>query len=159
MIVKFTLNGTTVFIDANPGERLVHILRRRYSLLGSREGCLSGRCGACTILLNGAPVPSCIIPIFQVQDAEVITIEGFRTEEDYEDIERGFREAGVTTCGFCDAGKILTAHAILTAYQRPSREEIKAMFGGNICRCTNIDDLVAGVKNAANIRRKKYHGK
>ncbi len=159
MIVKFNLNGATVFIDANPGERLVHILRRRYSLLGSREGCLSGRCGACTVLFNGSPIPSCIVPVFQVQDGTIVTIEGFRSEEDYADIERGFLEAGVTTCGFCDAGKILTAHAILQAYPRPSKDEIKDMYGGNVCRCTNIDDLVAGVKNASNIRRKRYHAK
>ncbi len=158
MIVKFSLNGSTVFIDSNPGERLVHILRRRYGLLGSREGCLSGRCGSCTVLLNGTPVPSCVIPIFQVHDAEVTTIEGFREDEGYPDIERGFLEAGVTTCGYCDAGKILTAHAILSAFQRPSKEEIKEMYGGTVCRCTNIDDLVAGVKNAALIRRKRHHG-
>ena len=75
MIVRFNLNGATVFIDANPGERLVHILRRRYNLLGSREGCLSGRCGACTVLFNGSPIPSCIVPVFQVQDGTIVTIE------------------------------------------------------------------------------------
>jgi len=159
MIVKFTLNGNTVFIDANPGERLVYILRRRYGLLGSREGCLSGRCGSCMVLLNGVPVPSCIIPIFQVHDAEITTIEGFRDGDDFADIEKGFLEAGVTTCGYCDSGKILTAHAILAANQRPTKEEIKEAYGGNVCRCTNIDDLVAGVKNAAIILRKRHHGK
>lgn len=159
MIVKFTLNGTTVFIDANPGERLIHILRRRFSLSGSREGCLSGRCGSCTVLMNGNPVPSCLVPIFQVHDAEVVTIEGFTREEDYADIAEGFKSAGVTTCGYCDAGKILTAHAILNAFPRPSREEILEMYGGNLCRCTNADELVAGVKAAAILRRKRHHGK
>lgn len=159
MIVKFTLNGATVFIDANPGERLVHILRRRFSLSGSREGCLSGRCGACTVLMNGNPIPSCLVPIFQVQDTAIVTIEGFANEEDCADITEGFRSAGVATCGYCDAGKILTAHAILNAYPRPTRDEIKEMYGGNLCRCTNIEDLVAGVKAAAVLRRKRSHGK
>lgn len=158
MIVKFTLNGSTVFIDANPGERLVHILRRRYGLKGSREGCLSGRCGSCTVLLNGNPVPSCIIPVFQVHDAEVTTIEGFMQEEDYRDIEEGFRSAGVTTCGFCDAGKILTAHGILNEHPRPTKEEIKEMYSGNLCRCTNVEELIAGVKAAAAIRRRRRNG-
>jgi aerobic carbon-monoxide dehydrogenase small subunit len=159
MIVPFELNGAMVYIDTNPAERLVHILRQRYHLTGSKEGCLSGRCGSCTVLMNGKPVPSCIVPAFQVRNATIETIEHFRNGDACRDILEGFKAAGVVTCGFCDAGKILIADAILRTDERPSKEDIKAMYSGNLCRCTSIDDLVEGVRQAAIIRRKRENAK
>jgi carbon-monoxide dehydrogenase small subunit len=148
-----------VYIDSNPGERLVHILRRRFSLLAAKEGCLSGRCGSCMVLLNGKPVPSCVVPVFQIRNSSIVTLEHFSTTPEYRDVMEGFANAGVSMCGFCDAGKILIAHAIVSADTRMSKDEIKAMFAGNMCRCTNVDDLVAGVKNAIAIRRKRTNAK
>jgi carbon-monoxide dehydrogenase small subunit len=159
MIIPFELNGNMVYIDSNPGERLVHILRRRFSLLAAKEGCLSGRCGSCMVLLNGKPVPSCVVPVFQIRNSSIITLEHFSTTPEYRDVMEGFANAGVSMCGFCDAGKILIAHAIVSADTRMSKDEIKAMFAGNMCRCTNVDDLVAGVKNAIAIRRKRTNAK
>jgi len=159
MIIPFELNGSKVYADSNPGERLVHILRHRFGLLGAREGCLAGRCGSCMVLLNGNPVPSCIVPIFQVRNASVVTIEEFSKSDDYRDVIEGFDLAGVSMCGFCNTGKLLVAHAILERNLRPQRDEIKAAFVGNICRCTSVDDLVVGVKNAATIRRKRKNVK
>lgn len=159
MIIPFELNGRMVYIDSNPGERLVHILRRRFKLISSKEGCMSGRCGSCMVLVNNSPIPSCIIPVFQVRNCAVITLEQFSKTEDYQDIIEGFRTAGVSMCGFCNAGKILVTHSILSADLRPSKETIKEMFSGNMCRCTSIDDLVVGVKNAGAIRRKRQNVK
>lgn len=159
MIIPFELNGTVVYNDSNPGERLVHILRRRFNLLGSKEGCLSGRCGSCMVLMNGNPVPSCIVPVFQARNASIVTIEEFKKTEECADVLAGFELAGVTMCGFCDSGKILIAHAILQGDLRPTKEIIREMFSGNLCRCTSIDDLVTGVKNAATIRRKRLNVK
>ena len=159
MIIPFELNGKTVYIDSNPGERLVHILRRRFGLLSMKEGCLSGRCGSCMVLMNGTPVPSCIIPVFQVRNAEIVTLEEFSKTADCRDIEEGFASAGVTMCGFCNAGKILIAHSILNGNLRPAKEEIREMFSGNMCRCTSMDELVAGVKNAASLRRTRQNVK
>jgi carbon-monoxide dehydrogenase small subunit len=159
MIIPFELNGNMVYIDSNPGERLVHILRRRFSLLAAKEGCLSGRCGSCMVLLNGKPVPSCVVPVFQIRNSSIVTLEHFSTTPEYRDVMEGFANAGVSMCGFCDAGKILIAHAIVSADTRMSKDEIKAMFAGNMCRCTNVDDLVAGVKNAIAIRRKRTNAK
>jgi len=159
MIIPFELNGTVVYNDSNPGERLVHILRRRFNLLGSKEGCLSGRCGSCMVLMNGNPVPSCIVPVFQARNATIVTIEEFSKTPECADVLAGFDLAGVAMCGFCNAGKILIAHAILQADLRPTKEHIRDMFSGNLCRCTSIDDLVTGVKNAATIRRKRLNVK
>lgn len=159
MIIPFELNGHQVYIDANPGERLVQILRRRFNLLAAREGCLSGRCGSCTVLMDGNPVPSCIMPVFEVRNASIVTLEAFSLTEDYRDIMEGYRESGAIMCGFCNAGKIFIAHAILSSNPRPTSDEIRRMFSGNICRCTCIEDLVDGVKLAGALRRKRQNVK
>lgn len=153
MIIPFELNHNAVYVDTNPGERLVHILRRNFNLLAAKEGCLSGRCGSCMVLMNDNPVPSCIVPVFQVRNASIITLEHFSQTGDCDDILQGFDAAGVSMCGFCNAGKIFIAHMILQANLRPAKEDIKEAFSGNMCRCTNIEDLITGVKNAASIRR------
>ncbi len=159
MIIPFELNGERVLIDTNPGERLVRILRGRFGLLDSKEGCLSGRCGSCMVLMDGKPIPSCLVPVFQVKDASIQTLESFRKTAECADVIEGFKAAKVSMCGFCDAGKILIAHAAIERYPRPTEAEIRAMYSGSICRCTSIEDLVAGVKNAANIRRRRIDAK
>jgi len=154
-MIPFELDGDLMFIDSNPGERLLHILRNRYSKFSAKEGCLSGSCGSCTVLMNGSPLPSCMIPVFQIRGASIITLEYFKTMVDYRDIEEGFASAKVEMCGYCDAGKILHAHALLEKTLRPTSEEIRECFAGNACRCTSIEDLIAGVKTAAVLRRKR----
>lgn len=159
MIISFELNASNVYIETNPGERLVHVLRQKFKLLGAKEGCLSGRCGSCMVLMDGQPIPSCIVPIFQVKNHSIITIEHFMKTDDYRDISDGFDTAGVSMCGYCNTGKIFIAHTILLASLRPLKEDIREMFSGNLCRCTNIEDLVAGVKNSGANRRKRQNVK
>lgn len=159
MVIPFELNGTMVSADFNPGERLVQILRRTFGLLGTKEGCLSGRCGSCMVLMNNKPLPSCIVPVFQIQNASIVTLENFSKTEDYQDIMQGFETAGVLMCGYCNAGKIFIAQTILSGNLRPIKEEIREMLSGNMCRCTSIEDLVTGVKNAGSIRRKRLNVK
>ncbi len=156
MIIPFVLNGDLVYIDANPGERLVHILRRRFSLLSAREGCNSGRCGSCMVLMNDQPVPSCLVPVFQVKNNPVVTLEHFSKTDEYRDIIAAFNEAGISMCGFCNAGKIFITHTLIRENPRPTNEEIRAMFSGNMCRCTDIEDLITGVRKAA-VRRRRRH--
>lgn len=153
MIIPFELNGNAVYVDTNPGERLVHILRRKFNLLGTKEGCLSGRCGSCMVLMNDSPVPSCIVPVFQARNTSIVTLEHFSGTGDCDDIVQGFEAAGVSMCGFCNAGKIFIAQMILSANLRPPKEEIKEAYSGNMCRCTSIEDIMTGVKNAGAIRR------
>lgn len=155
MIVTFELNGKTVYTDANPGERLVHILRKLFNLLSAKEGCLSGRCGSCTVLFDGNPVPSCIIPVFHAHQANIVTIEAFSRTADYADIATGFHSAGVQLCGFCDAGKIFAAHSLLQKNTRPSKDEIKSHFALTACRCSGIEEIITGIKYAGELRRKR----
>ena len=155
MIIPFELNGETVYADSNPGERLVHILRTRFHLLSPKESCLTGRCGSCMVLMNGDPVHSCILPVFQVRNASIVTLESFSLTHDYADIIEGFEIAGVNMCGFCNAGKIFITHTLLDHNTRPSTVEIREQFSGILCRCTAIEELIAGVKKAGTIRRKR----
>jgi len=159
MIIPFELNGKAVYIDSNPGERLVHILRKNFKLLESKESCLTGRCGSCMVLVGDNPVPSCIVPVFQVRNMSIVTIEGFRETDDYDDIIKGFAAAGVTMCGFCNAGKILIAHTILTSDTRATKDIVKGHFSGNMCRCTDLESLIEGVLQSGNIRRKRQNVK
>lgn len=155
MIIPFFLNGEKIFLDARASDRLVHILRQRFDLTETKESCCSGRCGACTVLMNGIPVPSCIVPAFQIRNAEIVTLSHFQKTEDHQDIQKGFKDAGVTMCGFCNAGKILTAHSIISTYAKPNKQEIKEALSGIVCRCTNIEDLIQGIQKAALYRRKR----
>ncbi len=156
MIIPFTLNGEKIYLDARAGDRLIHILRHRFDLTESKESCCSGRCGACTVLMNGVPVSSCIIPSFQIRNSEIITLSHFQKTEEYQDIKKGFEDAGVTMCGFCNAGKILTAHAVISTYVKPGKNDIRERLSGIICRCTDIEDLIQGIQKAAAYRRKRH---
>ena len=106
MRISFTLNGTAIQIEAAANERLLHVLRREFSLFSLKSSCLNGQCGSCTLLMNGQPVPSCLIPVFKAEGSEIITLEYFKNTEDYKIINAGFEQAGIEMCGFCDAGKI-----------------------------------------------------
>jgi carbon-monoxide dehydrogenase small subunit len=158
MTIGFILNGEDVTIQTEANFRLVDILRQNFHLLGAKEGCLGGRCGACSIFYNGRVVPSCMIPVFMAQGNEVITIEGFALTEEYQDIAGGFAQAGVKTCGYCDTAKILAAESFLAAHPRPEEDEILAAFDGTLCRCTEPDELARGVMAAAEIRRRRIYG-
>jgi carbon-monoxide dehydrogenase small subunit len=155
----FILNGEDVVAKADAERRLVDILRNNFKLLGAREGCLSGVCGSCSVIFNNRVVPSCLIPAFRIRGSEIITIEGFSQTDEYQDIQEGFSRAGVETCGFCDAGKILSVETLLERNLRPSREEILAGFQGVKCRCTEPDSLIEGVLAAWDIRQRRLYGR
>jgi len=159
MILSFILNEKPIHLDANPSERLVHILRHRFKLLAAKDGCLTGRCGACMILLDGKPVPSCLLPVFQIKNCTVETLEFFKQKPEYDDIKQGFQQARIDLCGFCDAGKILLAHDLLEKISRPTREDIYLHFSGAQCQCTEIFALAEGIHKAAELRRRRLHAK
>lgn len=158
MEISFNLNEKQVSLNINPTDRLVHVLRDQ-GLLLSKEGCLSGKCGACMVLLNDKPVPSCIIPVFKVQDARVITLEKFMETKYYQDIQQGFAKSHVELCGFCNAGKIFVTHYFLSENIKPSRPIVKQFFSGNLCRCTSFEELYAGIKQAGIIRRNREYAR
>jgi carbon-monoxide dehydrogenase small subunit len=159
MTIGFILNGEDVVIKAEANQRLLDILRDSFKMTAAKGGCLSGNCGACSVIFNGDVVPSCLIPAYHIWGSEIITLEGFSQTEEYRDIITGFSQGGVENCGYCDAGKILAAAALLEKTSRPSRQEIMAAFKGIICRCTEPGSLAAGVLAAADIRQRRLYGR
>ena len=159
MTIGFILNGEDVIVRCEANIRLVDILREQFGLFGAKAGCLTGKCGFCTVIFNGSVINACLIPAFRLRDGEVITIEGFSQTNEYQDIVAGFTRANLQSCGFCDTGIILNAGALLEKNERPSRREILDAFNGIRCRCTDPDKLVEGMENAVEIRRWRLYGR
>jgi len=159
MTIGFILNGEDVVVRTNAENRLVDILRGTFNLLGTKSGCRIGQCGVCSVIFNGNVVKSCLIPAFKIWDSEIITIEGFSQTDEYQDIIRGFAEAGVDNCSFCNTGKILTAESLLSRKPRPTKEEILAAYSGIRCRCTDPESLVRGVTAITEYRRRRLYGR
>ena len=149
MEISFVLNNKKVKVDVNPTTRLLDVIRDNFSLKGTKEGCGEGECGACTVLVNNEPYNSCLTPIINVLDKEVITIEGFRETEAYKVIADAFSEMGGSQCGFCTPGMILATYAVLRVNSNPTEEEIRDALSGNLCRCTGYQAIVNAVKIAS----------
>jgi len=137
--MKFTLNGATKDVTSHPMTRLMDVLRVECGLTGTKEGCGEGECGACTVLVNGAPVCSCLVPVAQVEDADVLTIEGLNGEHPLQQL---FMNEVGAQCGICTPGMILTA---LTLGLTPTLDEIKTTLAGNLCRCTGYSAIYRAV--------------
>lgn len=139
---------------------LADFLRDPLGLTGTHLGCEHGVCGACTILVDGDPVRSCLILAVQADGAAVTTIEGLGEEEEMSAVQRGFFEAHSFQCGFCTPGFVVTAHALLVENPSPTREEIREALSGNICRCTGYQSIVDGVEAAAVLagEERQIHG-
>lgn len=157
MTLGFILNGEDVSARVRSSDRLSDILRERFGLLGVRSDCRSGRCGRCLVFLDGRLVPSCLVPAFRARGAEVVTIEGFAQTDEYQDIVEGFAQAGVETCGFCEAAKIMAAAALLERSTRPTREETLERLSAAPCRCTDPETLVKAVQAAAERRARRLY--
>ena len=158
MTIGFILNGEDLVLETRAETRLVDILRNNFGLLGTKAGCYTGQCGACSVMFNELVVKACLVPAFRVRNSEIVTIEGFSQTDEYHDIVRGFIEAGLENCGFCNTGKILTAEALLGRNRNPSRSEILSAFSGIKCRCTEPEELVMSVMKSAEYRRRRFHG-
>ncbi|MCL2602329.1 MAG: 2Fe-2S iron-sulfur cluster-binding protein [Treponema sp.] len=159
MNIAFVLNGEDVSIDADGEVRLVDILRNSFNLAGTKSGCRTGKCGACSVLFNGDVVKSCLVPVFKIRGSEIITIEGFSKTDEYKDIARAMADAGVHSCGFCESGKIMAMAALVSRDTHPVKNDILAGFSGIRCRCTDPDALVRAAVAAIEYRRKKVYGR
>jgi carbon-monoxide dehydrogenase small subunit len=149
MRLKFMLNGKQIRIEAPGGERLIDLLRDRLGLVGTKEGCGKGECGACTVLLNGEAVSSCLMLAAQVNGQVVTTIEGLCNNGNLHPIQAAFAETGAVQCGFCSPGMALSAVALLATSATPSRQEIRRALGGNLCRCTGYEKIFKAVESAS----------
>jgi aerobic carbon-monoxide dehydrogenase small subunit len=142
--VNFTLNGRSVDVNAPPLKRLLDVLREECGLTGTKEGCGEGECGACTVLLDGAPVCACLVPFAQARDATILTIEGLGGEHP---LQRAFITEGGAQCGMCTPGMILAAYAL---GERPSIEKVRTGLAGNLCRCTGYEAIYRSIESAWN---------
>ncbi len=151
MNLKFVINRQQIEIDVSPKKRLLDILREDLDLIGTKEGCGKGECGACTVFLNGVRVNSCLVPAFQLSDAHVVTIEGLQDWTVYSEIERSYIEHGAVQCGFCMTGFVMSTVAYLNEETSSvSENQIKQRLGGNICRCTGHTKIIEAVQHLAN---------
>lgn len=151
--ISFVLNDENVSIEVDPRKRLLDILREDFMLTGVKEGCSEGECGACTVIIDGKAVTSCLLLAPQVNGRRVTTIEGLKKNGELHPLQEAFIKAGAVQCGFCTPGMILAAKALLDKNPNPSREEIKTSISGNLCRCTGYKKIVEAVELAVNIMK------
>ena len=150
--ISIELNGEKVSIKTSPNRRLLDLLREDFSLMGVKEGCGEGECGACTVIMDGRTVNSCLVLAPQAHRTSILTIEGLNNDCALHPLQEAFISCGAVQCGFCTPGMILSAKALLDKNPYPSVEEIKTSLSGNLCRCTGYKKIIEAVKKAAALK-------
>ena len=143
------INGNEEKVFCQPGETLLQVLRNKLNHMEVKEGCGKGDCGACTILLDGIPVDSCLVLAYQAEGKKILTVKGLGTLEKLHPLQKKFIEKGAIQCGFCIPGQILSAKALLEKNPKPSKEDIKKALSGNLCRCTGYKKIIEAIEEAA----------
>ena len=147
--VRFTVNGRPQSVTAHPLLRLLDVLREKLHLTGTKEGCGEGECGACAVLLNGEVVNSCLVPILQAQDTQIITIEGLAQNEKASLLQEAFVHCGGAQCGICTPGMVIASWNLLERNPQPSDDDLRNALSGNLCRCTGYTRIFDAVKTAS----------
>jgi len=150
--IAFTVNGEPYKVNVYPMERLLDVLRMELGLTGAKEGCGEGECGSCSVLMDGALVNSCLVPVLQAAGTTLITIEGLAAEDKLDFLQQAFLECGGAQCGICTPGMILAATHLLNSKPEPTMEEIGEGLSGNLCRCTGYSQILEAVAEAAHRR-------
>jgi len=154
--IKVTVNGILYELSVQPWETLLDVIREHLGLTGTKEGCGLGECGACTIIMDGKTVNSCLVLAVEADDRVITTIEGLANGDELHPIQEAFVKCGGLQCGFCTPGMIMSTKALLEDKPYPSEEEIRKGIAGNFCRCTGYTKIIESVKVAAkNMRRVK----
>jgi len=150
--IRFTVNGNVAEVEVLPHWNLLRVLRDDLSLTGAKQGCGEGECGACTVLVDGAPVNACIYPVLEAEGKNVLTIEGLMSEDGrLHPIQEAFLEKAGVQCGFCTPGMIMSAKALLDMTPDPTEAEIRHAIAGNMCRCTGYVQIVESIRRAAEL--------
>lgn len=152
-VVSTTINGDAVEFLCEPRQTLLEVLRDTLDLTGTKEGCSNGNCGACTILMNGSPVVSCLVLAMEAEGADIQTIEGVAQGSHLDEVQNAFLEGAALQCGICTPGFIMQTEALLNRNPDPSEEEVRFFLAGNLCRCTGYDKIVRSVLAAAEKRQ------
>ncbi len=148
-LLSLTVNGDEVDLVVTPNTTLLEVLRHNLDFTGVKEGCSEGVCGACTVLMNGQPIRSCLTLALEADGSEILTIEGMASEGELHPIQQAFVDRGAVQCGFCTPGMILSSKALLDRNPGPSEAEIKTALAGNLCRCTGYSKILEAVQSAA----------
>lgn len=148
--IQFTINGRSHTLEVYAMARLLDVLREDLQLTGTKEGCGEGECGACTVIVDGRIVNSCLVPVGQVDGSEIKTIEGVANEEELHAVQQAFIEHGGAQCGICTPGMVLSAVDLLERNPQPTQEDIRTALAGNLCRCTGYMKIFESVLQAAN---------
>lgn len=147
--INLNINEKDYEVEIEESMKLTELLRDRLNLMGTKFGCGEGECGACTVIMNGETVASCLVLAFQADGSKIITIEGVGGDSGDHPIQKAFIEVGAVQCGFCIPGMILSAKALLDITPDPTEEEIREAISGNICRCTGYEKIVKAIQLAA----------
>lgn len=151
-VVTTTINGETSEFLCEPRQTLLEVLRDTLDLTGTKEGCSNGNCGACTVIMNGRPVDSCLVLAMEAEGAELKTIEGVARGSHLDEVQEAFLECAALQCGICTPGFIMQSEALLEEKPKPTESEIRFYLSGNLCRCTGYDKIVRAVQSAAEKR-------
>lgn len=147
--LKCVVNGKDIAIMIDPSHSLADVIRYDLGLTGTKKGCEEGECGACTVLVDGLPVDSCIVPAMKAQGRSILTIEGLEQNSELDPIQEAFVEAGAIQCGFCTPGVVLSAKALLMREENPTKEEVRDELSGHFCRCTGYLQFYDAVRIAS----------
>lgn len=154
--VTFVLNGVEVSAPAEGGQRLIDLLRGPLAMPGTKEGCGEGECGACTVIVDGRTINSCLMPALEVQGKSVLTIEGLMgPDHELSELQKAFVAHGAIQCGFCSPGMILSAKALLDRVPDPTEQQIRRALVGNLCRCTGYQQIVQAIRAVAAARNER----
>ncbi len=149
--INLTVNGELEQVDVPGNITLLEMLRESLAFTGTKNGCAAGECGACTVMMNGEPVNSCLVLAVECDGAEIITVEGLAQDVQLDPVQTAIIDAGGVQCGFCTPGILISSRALIDRNPNPSEDEIKAALVGNLCRCTGYVRIVEGVKEAARL--------
>jgi carbon-monoxide dehydrogenase small subunit len=159
LTIRLIINGQKEAIETTPSTRLLDLIRDDLHLTGTKEGCGKGECGACTVIMNGELIASCLVLAPQADGAVITTIEGVGDDKCLDPVQKAFIETGAVQCGFCTPGMILAAKKLLEENPHPDEEEIKRGISGNLCRCTGYQKIFDAINLAANRLSKKGGGR
>jgi carbon-monoxide dehydrogenase small subunit len=147
--LTMTVNHRLVKVEVQPDELLVDVLRDRLGLTGTKIGCNEGECGACTVIMDGQAVLSCLLPALRAQGREILTVEGLSDGGALHPLQQAFVDHGAVQCGYCTPGFLLSATALLDAHPHPTRDQIKEAIAGNLCRCTGYVKIIEAIEAVA----------